>query len=140
MQCFEKNTLLRFRKEFGWEGRLMMIFGAAKPGADGSNYDELAKPSGLRGLAGFVDGVFPNVDRVIIWESSGKPKATDFANNARDSGLWICSGVIRQDSLPAGCPTVDALHAALFDTAGVNAVCSDFPDLTVRWVREHQGR
>jgi len=140
VQCFEYNTLLRFRDELGWEGKLMMIFGGAKPGADGSNYDALSSPEKLRTIADYVDGVFPNVDRIVTWDEEGKPQATEFVSNARKAGLWICSGVIRQDSLPERCPSVDALHAALFETAGVNAVCTDFPDLSVQWVREHQGR
>jgi len=140
VQCFEQTTLRRFREEFGWEGHLMMIFGAGKPGADGSDYDVLSTPAGLRSLAGFLDGVFPNMERVVTWDGTGKARATAFASDAQEAGLWVCSGVVRQDSLPENCPTVDALHTALFETAGVNAVCSDFPDLSVRWVKAHQER
>ncbi|MCA9005962.1 MAG: glycerophosphodiester phosphodiesterase, partial [Planctomycetaceae bacterium] len=42
VQCFELNTLKRFRKEFGWKGNLMMIYSGGKPGPDGSDYDALA--------------------------------------------------------------------------------------------------
>lgn len=140
VQCFEQSTLRRFREEFAWKGQLMMILTVGKPGADGSDYDQLSTPEGLRSLAGFVNAVFPNSSRVVAWDEAGHASATSFVSDAHKAGLWICSGVVNRDALPERCPSVDALHAALFETAGVDAVCSDFPDLSVQWVKGHAAR
>ncbi|QJE96817.1 glycerophosphodiester phosphodiesterase [Luteolibacter luteus] len=140
IQCFEQSTLRRFREEFGWKGQLMMILTVGKPGADGSDYDQLSTPAGLQSLAGFVNAVFPNSSRVVSWDKSGEVRASSFTSDAHAAGLWICSGVVNRDALPENCPSVEALHAALFETAGVDAVCSDFPDLSVQWIKEHAVR
>lgn len=140
VQCFEQSTLRRFREELGWKGKLMMILTVGKPGADGSDYDQLSTPTGLQSLAGFVNAVFPNSSRVVSWDEAGQARASSFVSDAHKAGLWICSGVINRDALPENCPSVDALHAALFDTAGVDAVCTDFPDLSVQWLKSHPVR
>ncbi len=82
IQCFERTALRRFREEFGWKGRLMMILTVGKPGADGSDYDFLATPTGLKELSGFVDGVFPNVSRVVSWDEAGHPRVGVFSPRA----------------------------------------------------------
>jgi len=65
VQCFERTTLDRFRNEFGWGGRVMLIFAARRAAADGTDYDRLATSEGLEESAGVVDGVFPNLDRIV---------------------------------------------------------------------------
>jgi len=141
IQCFEKTTLQRLRGELGWKGRLMMIFApGGKPGADGSDYNALATPAGLKELAGYVDGVFPNHARVVSWNKAGAPVAGTFTRDARASGLRVISGVVNRDALPKNCPSVEAMHEGLFKVAGVDDACTDFPDLTVEWVKENMGR
>ncbi|MCC9604820.1 glycerophosphodiester phosphodiesterase [Blastopirellula sp. JC732] len=134
VQCFEQTTLRRFREEFGWKGRLMMIFSGSKIGADGSDYDALATPEGLKSLAKFVDGVFPNLPRVVTWDKNGAPHSGDFTKLAHAASLRVVSGVVRRDDLPPNCPSIAALHEGLFDVAGVDDVCTDFPDLSVDWL------
>lgn len=135
VQCFEQTTLKRFREEFGWPGRLMMIYYGNKTGADGSNYDYLATPDGLKELATFVDGVFPNLPRVVTWDEKGQPHVSNFTSAAHQVGLRVISGVARRDNLPKNCPSLPALHEALFTVAGVDDICTDFPDLSVQWLR-----
>lgn len=140
VQCFELTTLERLREEFGWKGRLMMIFSGSKIGPDGSDYDALATPAGLRKLARVVDGVFPNLPRVVTWDKSGKPHCSDFTQSAHDAGLRVITGVVRRDDLPQNCPSIAALHDALFNQAGVDDVCTDFPDLSVQWLKAQPAR
>ena len=135
VQCFERSTLQRFRDEFKWNGRLMMIFAAGKKGADGSDYEFLATPAGLEELSKSVDGVFPNLARVVTWDQSGHPHVSEFTKSAHATGLRVITGVLRRDALPGNCPTLDALHDALFNQAGVDDVCTDYPDLSVRWLQ-----
>ena len=49
-------------------------------------------------------------------------------------------GVVRRDDLPDNCPSLDALHAALFEAAGSEGGFTDFPDLTVQWLKDHKLR
>lgn len=138
IQCFEQSSLKRLREELGWKGRLMMIYSGKKTGADGSNYDQLATAGGLQELATYVDGVFPNLPRVVTWDEHGQPHASDFTTAAHQAGLRVITGVVRQDDLPKNCPTIDALHDALFNVADVDDVCTDFPDLSVNWLKSQQ--
>ena len=138
VQCFELETLKRFRKEFGWKGHLMMIYSGGKPGPDGSDYDALATAAGLKQLSETVDGVFPNLPRVVTWDKSGQPECSDFTKAAHAAGLRVVTGVVRSDDLPKNCPSVTALHEALFNQADVDDVCTDFPDLSVQWLKAQQ--
>ncbi|PQO34004.1 glycerophosphodiester phosphodiesterase [Blastopirellula marina] len=135
IQCFERTTLKRLRDEFAWQGQLMMIFSGKPTGADGSDYDYLATAEGLKELSTVVDGVFPNLPRVVTWDESGQPHASDFTASAHKAGLRVITGVVRRDDLPKNCPSIDALHKALFSVAGVDDVCTDFPDLSVEWLK-----
>ncbi|QDT56095.1 Glycerophosphoryl diester phosphodiesterase precursor [Caulifigura coniformis] len=138
IQCFEKTTLKRLREDLGWRGRLMMIYGAGRTGEDGSDYQALATSDGLKELAGFVEGVFPNQARVVTWDQAGHPSAGDFTRLAHEAGLRVISGVVRRDALPENCPSIDGLHEALFAVAGVDDVCTDFPDLSVQWLKRRE--
>ncbi len=137
VQCFEKSTLKRLRAELGWQGRLMMILSSKKLGADGSDYDQLSTADGLRELAEFADGVFPSLDRVVSWNDHGEPIISAFTADARQAGLRVITGVVRQDDLPKHCPSVDAYHQAVIGKARVNDICTDFPDLSVQWLKMH---
>lgn len=136
VQCFEKSTLKRFRDDFGWQGRLMMILSNNPLGADGTDYDQLATPEGLRDLATFADGVFPNLARVVSWNEQGEPIVSTFTTDARQAGLRVITGVVRKDALPKNCPSVDAYHEAVFEKAKVDDICTDFPDLSSRWINK----
>ena len=140
VQCFEKSTLKRFRNELGWRGRLMMILTVGKQGADGTDYDVLSTPAGLKELAGFVDGVFPNQSRVVTWDANGQPHASDFTPTAHAAGLRVISGVVNRDALPKNCPSIEALHEGLIAVAGVDDLCTDYPDLSVQWIKSHTPR
>lgn len=135
VQCFELSTLKRFRNEFHWNGQLMMIFAAKEKGADGSSYEQLSTPEGLRELRQVVDGVFPNVGRVISFDVMGAASASSFVSHAHEAGLRVTSGVINRDALPKNCRSMDDLHNALINVARVDDVCTDFPDVTVNWLR-----
>ncbi|WP_437187934.1 glycerophosphodiester phosphodiesterase [Planctomicrobium sp. SH668] len=137
VQCFEESTLRRFRNDFHWNGRLMMILSGKDRGADGSDYNYLSTPEGLNELAMFVDGVFPNSGRVVKFDDSGKPVASDFVRQAKAAGLRVISGVIDRDALPKNCRSVGDLHEAMVAVAGVDDLCTDFPDLTVEWLKRN---
>ena len=140
IQCFEQTALRRLRSELGWRGNLMMIFGGAKPGADGTDYDYLSTPAGMKEVAAFADAIGPGIDRVVTWDQQGQLRVGPFTRDAHAAGLKVHWGVVRADGLPANCPSLDALHEALFATAGSEGGFTDFPDLTVNWLKAHGRR
>ena len=137
IQCFEQTTLRRFREEFGWQGHLALVIGGNKPGEDGTDYTHLSTPAGMKEVAAFADAIIPSPNRLVSWDDSGRLRVSDFARDGRAAGLIVYAGAISRDALPPHCPSWDALHAALFEGAGVSGVCSDFTDLTVQWLAAH---
>lgn len=136
LQCFELAEVKRLRGELGWRARLIMLIEGKAKGDDGTPHGYLSTPEGLKELAGLVDGIGPTIARIVAWPAPGAgPKFTDLAKLARAAGLAVHPYTIRNDELPKNCPSLDALHAALFRTAGVDGVFTDFTDTTLAWVR-----
>ena len=141
IQCFEQTTIRRLRDELGWKGNTMMILGGAKKGADGTDYNYLATLQGMKELvAPYADAIGPNIDRVVIWDKTGKLHVSSFTRDAHAAGLRVHWGVTRRDDLPANCPSYDALLEALYTTAGTEGGFTDFPDLNVQWLKDHRKR
>lgn len=130
LQCFELSELKRIRTELGWEGRLVMLIGGNKTGADGTDYDHLCTAEGLGGLVGRVDAIGPAIGRVVTWSAAGVRQVTSLIRLARAHQLPVHAWSVRIDELPKNCATVSELHAALLGEARVHGVFSDFPDVT----------
>jgi glycerophosphoryl diester phosphodiesterase len=89
----------------------------------------------LKELAQTVDGIGPNLGRVVTWSAAGEAKATALVKDAHAAGLVVHPYTIRVDELPKNCPSVEALHEALFRAAGADGVFTDFTDVTRAWLR-----
>lgn len=138
VQCFELKEVRRLRGELGWRGRLVMLINAKAKEEDGSDHDYLCTPAGIRELAGLVDGLGPAISRIVSWPGAGEaPRFTDLVRHARAEKLVVHPYTVRADELPKNCPSLDALHLALFRGAAVEGVFTDFPDRTVAWLRNH---
>jgi len=141
LQCFELTEVRRLRHELGWQGRLVLLLGAGAKGADGTDYARISTPEGLREIAPLVDGIGPALGLVVTWPAAGAPpKFTALVPLAHAAQLVVHPYTIRNDDLPRNCPDLAALHAALFATARVDGVFTDFPDTTLRGVRPPVGR
>jgi len=70
---------------------------------------------------------------------NGELQPTGLAAMAHRHGLLVHPYTLRADALPEGVPGVDALHRALLLDAGVDGLFSDFPDLTVDYIRRMPG-
>ena len=123
IQCFEVDEVVRIRRELGWQGRLVQLIG-------GREQDALVTSEGLAQIATVADGIGPPIERVL--DEHGKP--TGIVERARAVGLVVHPYTLRRDRLPAWAGSFDDLHAALF-AAGVDGAFSDFPDLSVTWLR-----
>lgn len=136
LQCFELAEIRRLRGELGWKGRLVMLIGGGAKEVDGTDYAALCTPAGIKELSGLVDGIGPAIGRIVTWPSAGgAPAFTELVRLAHEAGLKVHPYTARADDLPRHCPSLDALHEALFITARVDGVFTDFPDRTGAWLR-----
>jgi glycerophosphoryl diester phosphodiesterase len=141
LQCFEFAEVRRLRAELGWKGLLIMLIEGKAKGEDGTDYAHLCTPAGLKELAGLVDGIGPTIARIVTWPAQGAaPKFTDLVQRAHAAGLAVHPYTIRRDDLPKQCPSVDALHAALFREQKIDGVFTDFTDVTLAWVRQNMAK
>lgn len=137
LQCFELAEVRRLRSELGWQGRLILLIEGKAKGADGTDYARCCTPAGIGELAALVDGIGPSIGRIVTWPAPGAaPKFTDLVQLAHGAKLAVHPYTVRRDDLPKHCPSIDALHAALFRDAGSDGVFTDFTDVTVAWLRE----
>lgn len=134
VQCFEWEELKRIRGELGWRGKLVMLIESGATGEDGTSHDELCTPAGLKKIAEVVEGVGPPIGRIVTWNSTGVAKMTALVKDAHTAGLVVHPYTVRVDALPKQCPSIAALHAALFRDAKSDGVFTDFPDVTRAWV------
>jgi glycerophosphoryl diester phosphodiesterase len=139
LQCFELPEIRRLREELGWRGRLVMLIESKARGDDGTDHDYLCTPDGLKEIAKVVDGIGPAIGRMVTWPTpNGTAQFSDLAKLARAEKLAVHPYTVRTDDLPMNCPSVDALHAALFSELRVEGVFTDFPDVTASWIKRHQ--
>jgi glycerophosphoryl diester phosphodiesterase len=135
LQCFELTEVRRLRGELGWKGRLIMLIAAGAKEADGIDHQRLCTPAGIQELAGLVDGIGPAIGRIVTWPAAGAaPKFSDLVPLAHAAGLAVHPYTIRRDDLPKQCPSVEALHAALFHDQKIDGVFTDFTDVTAMWL------
>ena len=123
IQCFEADEVTRIRRELGWQGKLVQLIG-------GKDQDALVTAEGLARIATVADGIGPPIERVL--DATGKPSG--LVERAHAAGLAVHPYTLRRDRLPSWAGSFDDLQGALF-AAGVDGVFSDFPDLTVAWLR-----
>lgn len=118
LQCFEYEEVRRLRSELGWKGKLVFLAGS-KIKID------------LAELAKVVDGIGPSIGGIV----SGT-KVTDLTSQAHALGLEVHPYTLRVDDLPKGISTPEELMHLLFDEAQIDALFTDFPDVTVNWLKK----
>jgi glycerophosphoryl diester phosphodiesterase len=125
----------RLRGELGWKGRLVMLIAAGAREPDGTDHGYLCTAAGVKELAGLVDGIGPAIGRLVTWPAPGAAaKFSDLARLAQSAKLALHPYTIRRDDLPKQCPSVEALHAALFHDQKIDGVFTDFTDVTAMWL------
>jgi len=113
-----------------------MLLNAKGKELDGVDHDTLCTPAGIKDLAQVVDGIGPAIGRIVTWTTAGEQQVTTLVKDAHAAGLVVHPYTIRRDDLPKNCPSIDALHAAVFREAGADGVFSDFTDVTLAWVKK----
>ncbi len=101
VQSFETAGLRQLNRQI--DVPLVALLGAKdeKP-ADrpGTTYGKLMTPSGLKGLARFVDGIGPSKDSIIPLDASGRSaKPTTLVRDAHKAGLLVHPYTFRRENV-----------------------------------------
>lgn len=135
VQCFEYDEVKRIRSGLGWQGGLVMLLGGGKKGEDGTNFEFLRSPAGLKELALVADGIGPAIASIISGKSIAGRQMTSLVKDAHANNLAVHPYTVRVDELPKTVASVEELHRLLFIEAGIDGVFSDFPDKTAVFVK-----
>lgn len=122
LQCFEFDEVKRLRGELGWQGRLIYLMSSQTK-------------TDLAAVASVADGIGPPISSVV----SGK-RVTDLTTRAHALKLEVHPYTLRVDDLPKDISTAEELMRLLFDEAKVDALFTDFPDVTVKWLNKKTSR
>jgi glycerophosphoryl diester phosphodiesterase len=138
LQCFEWAEVQRLRNDLGWRGLLVFLIETKAKGDDGTDFEFLSSPAGMKEVAKVADGIGPSIARLMTWSpNESTPRFSGLVQLARAEKLAVHPYTIRVDELPKNCPSVEALHAALFKELRVDGVFTDFTDVTAAWLRKN---
>jgi len=128
LQCFEADELRRIHADLGCELRLIQLIGDRDWRQEGVDPD-LSTAEGLARAAQYADGVGPPLSRVLALDADGRPRIAALTRDAHALGLQVHPYTLRRDDLPKFAATYDEACRLLCETAGVDGVFTDFPDL-----------
>ncbi len=136
IQCFEPIETRRLKSELGCRMPVIQLLGEDK-------WIELAKAGRVTDLEKeleqvreYADGVGPALGHLILSrEPDGFVRTSPLVEAAHKHQLRVHPWTIRSDDLPKQVSSLDELHDVLFTQLGVDGAFSDFPDLTVQFVR-----
>jgi glycerophosphoryl diester phosphodiesterase len=138
LQCFDAAELERIRFGLGSELRLVQLIGENAWHEAPTDYDRLRTAAGLRAVAGYAQGIGPWIAQIVTWPTRGAaPSLTTLVADAHAAGLVVHPYTFRIDDLPANAPDAAAVHRALFETAGVDGIFTDFTDRTLELLGRH---
>lgn len=135
LQCFDDLELRRIRDELGCRLKLIQLIGENAWQEAPTDYDALRTPEGLRGVAGYADGIGPSIAMLVTFPGNGAAAVpSGLCASAQALGLAVHPYTLRADSLPPGAGDLDEVHRVLFGVLGADGVFTDFPDLTIAYV------
>ncbi|MFD1260760.1 glycerophosphodiester phosphodiesterase [Entomomonas asaccharolytica] len=153
LQCFDPNELKRIKMELlpqlNMDLKLVQLIAETswretfKKDNNGNlinyNYDWMFKPNAMQKIAEYADGISPHYAMLVDKSSTKKNiKLTPLVNEAHSNGLVVHSYTLRKDRLPNYANSLDQLHHIIFDIAKSDGVFTDFPDLTVNYLKNQQ--
>jgi glycerophosphoryl diester phosphodiesterase len=135
LQCFDAAECARIRFELGATLRLVQLVGENDWREAATDYDDLRTPAGLKRVAAYADGIGPWIPQIVRWPRAGAaPEFTTLVADAHAAGLAVHPYTFRVDQLPEHAPGSAAVHEALFATANVDGLFTDFCDVTLAYL------
>ncbi len=133
VQCFEADQLQRARREFGSRLPMTQLIGDGRRGDPVNDYDYMRTAEGLDDVATWANGIGPKLSHIIHGDSPATAKPSELVPLAHERGLVVHPYTLRDDGLPSWADNFDQACDLLCETAGVDGLFTDFPDLMVRW-------
>lgn len=155
LQSFDANELMRIKNELfptlNMQLKLVQLIAATdwnetyEQDKDGKwvnyNYDWMFTDEGMKKIAEYADGIGPQYPMLLAKDFTlENKKLSGMAEAAHRNGLVIHPYTLRKDRLPPYAKTMDDLHKIIFEIAKSDGVFSDFPDLTVEYVKKLNSR
>ncbi len=139
LQCFEPVETQRLKQELGCQLPVIQLLGEDK-------WLELVKAgrvaeleTELQLVREYADGIGPALGHLLLSrEPDGFVRTSPMVEAAHKHQLRVHPWTIRADDLPEQVSSIDELHDVLFSQLGVDGAFSDFPDLTVKYVRDRR--
>ena len=136
VQCFEPPETRRLREELGCQLPLIQLLA-------GDPWNDLVKPGrvadleqALQKVREYADGIGPSLSQLLLArDPDGFLRTSPLVEAAHKFQLKVHPWTIRRDGLPKEVESLHSLHEVLFTQLGVDGAFSDFPDLTVQYVR-----
>lgn len=137
IQCFEPVETRRIREDLGCELPIIQLLGEKK-------WEELVKAERradlvveLQRVREYADGIGPALSHLLLArEPDGTLRTSSLVEAAHQLQLKVHPWTIRADDLPQEVESLEELHRVLFTQLGVDGAFSDFPDLTLKFIRE----
>jgi glycerophosphoryl diester phosphodiesterase len=102
------------------------------------SYDWMFEEDGMREIAKYAQGIGPQVPMLVEPNSTiGNIVLSPLSARAHAAGLIMHPYTLRKDALPSFVRNMDELHDLVFVKAKSEGVFTDFPDLTVNYLRAH---
>ena len=122
LQCFDGHELKRIKNELKSQLKLVQLLGRTR-------FD-------LEDIATYADGIGPSINHIIIGKDKvGQLLFSKLVKKAHNLGLVVHTWTFRKEQLPF-CMNSKRVLKILFMDKKVDGVFSDFPDITLNFLKE----
>lgn len=137
-QCFDAVELKRVRGELHSDLKLIQLIGENAWHESTSDYDAMRTEAGIADVAGYADGIGPEITQVLQWSATGGGVMdTGLTRRAHAHHLKVHPYTLRLDQLPPHAPDATTVLDSLFNLAQVDGVFTDFTDTAVMYRNAH---
>ncbi|MCM2371406.1 glycerophosphodiester phosphodiesterase [Aporhodopirellula aestuarii] len=135
VQCFDSDEVVAIRGRYGYQGRLIQLIGEGYDEESDTDYNRLKSREGLAGVAEIADGIGPSLNDIFQCVAEGEVVASDLTDAAHSFGLQVHPWTFRSDGLPKNVPSNEFFFDACFQTARIDGLFADQPDMVVSYLR-----
>lgn len=134
VQCFDFKETKRLRNELRAQLKLVQLIGENDWNQSGTDYDYLKTPAGIKDIATVAQGIGPWIPQVLTRNNNHRLVSTGYSELAQQHGLQVHPYTYRVDDLVLESEQEELLNA-LFNTAKVNGLFTDFTDVVVKHLK-----